>query len=122
MFHLSLPVIAFEECLTFYETCFGARIVMLSDDTANLFVFDGQVTFHDRPGAGLTEGQRQEMHFGHVVSRPRWREIRDRLRKSGRTMLKCIDPEAAADGRGKLLLSDPSGNLVEINSEPATDR
>ena len=118
MFHLSLPVTAFAECLRFYEACFEARIVMLDDDTANLFVFDGQITFHNRPDATLTETQRREMHFGHVVSPRRWREIRDRLRDAGRPLLKCVDPEETANRRGKLLLADPSGNLVEINSEP----
>jgi len=116
MFHLSLPVASFAECLAFYENCFGAEVRMLHERAANLFVFGGQITFHDKPDSTLDEAQRREMHFGHVVSHEDWFGIRDRVRDSGCALLKCIAPEESPSGRGKLLLADPSGNLVEINS------
>lgn len=116
MFHLSLPVANFSECLDFYRYCFGAEVVMLSDRAANLFVFDGQLTFHDKPGSALTDLHRQEMHFGHVVSHERWFAIRDRIIEGGYAPVKCVVPQDAANGRGKLLVRDPGGNIVEINS------
>ena len=115
MFHLSLPVDRFAECLDFYARCFGAEIVMLGDNAANVFVFGGQVTLHDRPGA-LDDAQRRAMHFGHVVATDAWFAARDRIREAGQTVLTCIEPGEASSGRGKLLLADPGGNLVEINS------
>lgn len=116
MFHLSLPVAAFAECIAFYRDCFGADIVMLSDQAANLYVFGGQLTLHDKPGSAIRAEQRQEMHFGHVVADAEWFAIRDRIQSSAQTVLRCVEPVAAAGTRGKLLVVDPSGNIVEINS------
>lgn len=116
MFHLSLPVAAFSECIAFYRDCFGADIVMLGDRAANLYVFGGQLTLHDKPGSTLKTEQRQEMHFGHVVEDSEWFAIRDHIQSSAYTVLRCIEPVASARIRGKLLVADPSGNIVEINS------
>ena len=116
MFHLSLPVAAFSDCIAFYRDCFGADIVMLSDKAANLFVFGGQLTLHDKPGSALRAEQRQEMHFGHVVADAEWFAIRDRIQSSAQAVLHCLEPVVAAGTRGKLLVVDPSGNIVEINS------
>jgi extradiol dioxygenase family protein len=66
MFHLSVPVTRIEECLRFYEVCFGARIERLGGAAANLFVFGGQLTLHDRPDSGLSEEGRREIHFGCI--------------------------------------------------------
>jgi len=89
---------------------------MLDPGTANVFAFDGQLTLHDRPDSGLGPDQRREMHFGYVASSNEWSNIRDRIVALGHPILKCIPPEEAPSGRGKLLLLDPGGNLVEINS------
>lgn len=116
MFHLSLPVERFAECLDFYRSAFAANVVMLGEHAANLFVFGGQVTLHDRPDAIFDQTQRREMHFGPIVDNAEWFAIRDRLRDTDQPLLTCIEPDAASGRRGKLLLADPSGNLVEINS------
>lgn len=116
MFHLSLPVISFSECLAFYKDAFDAKIVMLDDGTANLFVFGGQLTFHDNPHSEFSERHRREMHFGHIVREEDWLAIRDRLRSSNYPILKCVDPQVSPKKRAKLIVRDPSGNLVEINA------
>lgn len=116
MFHLSLPVAAFSDCIAFYRDCFGADVVMLGDQAANLYVFGGQLTLHDKPGSAMGIEQRQEMHFGHVVSDADWFVIRDRVQSSAQKVLRCVEPASAEHARGKLLVVDPSGNLVEINS------
>ncbi|MFR0672917.1 VOC family protein [Enterobacterales bacterium AW_CKDN230030176-1A_HGKHYDSX7] len=116
MFHLSLPVDRFQACLAFYGRCFGADIVMLSDRAANLFVFGAQVTFHDAPGTALSAAGREAMHFGQVVSPEQWWQIRDRLRAEGHSLLKDVEPGTTTSGRGKLVVKDPGGNQVEINS------
>jgi extradiol dioxygenase family protein len=56
------------------------------------------------------------MHFGYVVTGRDWFAIRDRIRDSGFALLKCMEPTDSPSGRGKLLVADPSGNIVEINS------
>lgn len=116
MFHLSLPVQDFAQCLAFYRDCFDARVVMLDEKAANVYVFGGQLTLHDKPHSGMDAAQRREMHFGHVVAVDDWYAIRDRVRQSERPVLKQIEPDDAAHKRGKLVVVDPSGNLVEINS------
>ena len=119
MFHLSLAVERFEACLFFYRSAFDARVVAIAPGVANVFVFGAQVTLHDRAASPLTPDARREMHFGAVVPVEDWLRIRDRLATGKHDLLRCIAPADAPDGRGKLLLSDPSGNLVEINAEPS---
>jgi len=116
MFHLSLPVTAFPECIAFYRDCFGADVVMLSEQAANLYVFGGQLTLRDKPGSAFGAEQRREMHFGHVVSDEAWHAIHERVRASAQNVLRCVEPAPEARIRGKLLVVDPSGNIVEINS------
>jgi len=115
MFHLSLPVEAFSECLTFYRECFGADVVMLNGRAANLFVFGGQLTLHDKPDSAIDSEHRREMHFGHVVTTADWFAIRDRVRNSAWPVLRCEEPSISNETRGKLIIVDPSGNIVEIN-------
>lgn len=121
MFHLSLPVRHFEECVRFYRICFAAEARMISSGVCNLFVFGGQVTLHDRAASSFTDEVRREMHFGQVVTAEEWTQLHDRIIESGYSPLRLVAPGDALDGRGKLLLADPSGNLVEINSEAVAD-
>lgn len=116
MFHLSLPVRQFDACLAFYSDCFEAAVEPLGPGIANLFVFGGQVTLHDRAASGLTDDLRREMHFGQVVAPDEWTRLRNRIAASGYSPLRETLPDEAPNGRGKLLVVDPSGNLVEINS------
>jgi extradiol dioxygenase family protein len=117
LFHLSLPVERFEECLAFYRSCFGCEIVELAPGVANVFGFGAQITLHDKPASPLAAA-REELHFGPVVSRADWLRIRDRLVETGHDLLKCVEPDPYSGRRGKLLVADPSGNLVEVNSGP----
>ncbi len=116
MFHLSLPVRQFDACLVFYRDCFGARIEMLGKKAANLFVFGGQMTLHDRSKSGLTDDLRREMHFGQVVTVAEWTQVRDKIFVFGYSPLRSVTPDEAGNRRGKLIVTDPSGNLIEINS------
>jgi RimJ/RimL family protein N-acetyltransferase/extradiol dioxygenase family protein len=118
MFHLSLPVRQFDACLAFYRDCFDAEVEMLGSGVANLFVFGGQLTLHDKDT--LTDEVRREMHFGQVVTPEEWNQLRDRIAASGHSLLRAVAPSDALNRRGKLLMCDPSGNLVEINSKPIT--
>ena len=56
------------------------------------------------------------MHFGQVVSPEEWAAIRDRLIALGHKLRACKDETHVPGGRAKLLVADPSGNLVEINA------
>lgn len=117
MFHLSIPVDRLEPCLAFYTACFGARVVELAPGVANVFLFGGQLTLHDRPGSALTEAVRSEMHFGAVVSLDEWTELRAHLTEMGIPLLRDIEASEETNGRAKLVVEDPAGNRVEINGE-----
>jgi uncharacterized protein len=116
MFHFSLPVDRYQECIAFYRSCFDAEIVELTPTAANVFAFGAQITLHDDPSSPLTEAARSQLHFGPVVSKEEWVAMRDRLLAAGHRLLKCFDPDEAAGKRGKLVLADPSGNLIEVNA------
>jgi extradiol dioxygenase family protein len=116
LFHFSLPVRQFDACLAFYRDCFGAEVQMLSERVANLFVFGGQVTMHDKPRSQLSEDARRTMHFGQIVAPDEWLRLREKIIAAGHSPLHSISSDEAANGRAKLLIVDPSGNLVEINS------
>lgn len=120
MFHLSLPIDKFEDCISFYKSAFDAEVVKLGPGVANVFVFGAQVTFHDRTGSSLTQAAREEMHFGAVVPVEEWVRIRERLTDRGTPLLRCVEPAGASGERAKLLVADPSGNLIEINSDGKT--
>ncbi|EAW1359607.1 VOC family protein [Pseudomonas aeruginosa] len=120
MFHLSLPVNCFKDCLDFYVKLFDADVVMLSEHAANLFVFGGQITFHDKQNTPLSEAGRDQMHFGQVVTAEKWHNIREILVRHSQHLLKYDEPGSTTSGRGKLVVRDPSGNLIEINSQAAS--
>lgn len=116
MFHLSLPVDRYRECVAFYRACFGAETVDLSPTATNVFAFGAQITLHDDPASPLTPAARAQLHFGPVVSAEEWAAIRERLLAAGHQLLKCVEPDAASGRRGKLVVADPGGNLIEVNS------
>lgn len=89
---------------------------MLGAEAANLFVFGGQLTFHDQPESQLSDNARRTMHFGQIVSPDKWLQLRDRIIAAGHSPIQLVTATDAANGRAKLLIADPSGNLVEINS------
>ena len=117
MFHLSLPVDRYQECITFYRSCFNAEIVELTPTATNVFAFGAQITLHDDPSSLLTRQARKQLHFGPVVLTDEWIAIRDRLRAAGCHLLTCVEPDEVRGNRGKLVVTDPGGNLIEVNTQ-----
>lgn len=56
------------------------------------------------------------MHFGQVLSPGEWLRLRDRIIAAGHLPMRAVEASEAANGRAKLVVADPSGNLIEINS------
>ena len=56
------------------------------------------------------------MHFGQVVSPDEWLRLRDRIIALGHSPIRSVTATDAANRRAKLLVADPIGNLIEINS------
>ncbi|GAB6855440.1 VOC family protein [Asaia astilbis] len=116
MFHLSLPVENFSACKEFYVRLFGAELIDLSETCSNIFVFGGYVTLHDRAGSLLTDEVRKSMHFGEEVTLQAWKERKEILDKNVVSYVFLQEPDTIKGVRGKMVVKDPSGNLVEINS------
>jgi extradiol dioxygenase family protein len=74
------------------------------------------VTFHDEPESGLSDDARRSMHFGQVVSPDEWLRLRDRIIAASHSPIRSVAAADAPNRRAKLLVADPSSNLVEINS------
>lgn len=114
MFHFSLPVADLNACERFYREAFGATVQPLRKGVSNVHVFGAQLTFHERRDSAMTIAARAEMHFGQVVSIADWWAIHTWLVESGYPLVRCAEP--SENQRGKLMVQDPAGNLVEINS------
>lgn len=114
MFHLSLPVTDLKACEEFYQGVFGATVQPLRTGVSNIHVFEAQLTLHERIASALTGDARSEIHFGQVIPLTSWWALHARLTEAGVPLVRCTVPSDAR--RGKMVVQDPSGNLVEINS------
>ena len=116
IFHLSFPVADLREAIDFYITELGAEIGRHGDAVADVLIFEAQVTLHDDPTGRGTPVART-MHFGATVDWDDWEALATRC--SGAPYV--IEPPTISHAgepieQGKLMISDPSGNLVEIKA------
>ena len=116
MFHLSLPDEHLAECIGFYRECFEAEVVVLAPGVVNLFVFGGQLTLHERQDSALTDAARTAINFGAVLPANEWLAARERLADRDVRFDWLVEPGGPGT-RGKLVVRDPSDNLVELNTE-----
>ena len=114
MFHLSLPVANLKACEEFYQGVFAATVQPLRSGVSNIHVFEAQLTLHERSVSALTCDARAEIHFGQVVPVTTWWALHARVIEVGVPLVLCVVPSEGC--RGKMVVHDPSGNLVEINS------
>ena len=118
IFHLAFPVRDLEETKNFYVTTFGARVGRVRDKWIDIFLFEGQITLHERPSEVLPEGEHGVRHFGAVLAWRDWEALANRLDEM-RIQFK-VKPNVSGVGTGaeqaKMLLSDPSGNVIEVKA------
>jgi uncharacterized protein len=118
IFHLAFPVRDLKESRRFYESILGAKTGRVRDKWIDIFLFGGQITLHERPEQLLQPGQHGVRHFGAVVSWDDWEDLAMRLSvmglqfKSKPTVSRAGTPAEQA----KMLLEDPSGNVIEIKA------
>ena len=118
IFHLAFPVRDLEETKNFYVTTFGARVGRVRDKWIDIFLFEGQITLHERPSEVLPAGEHGVRHFGAVLAWRDWEALANRLDEM-RIQFK-VKPNVSGVGTGaeqaKMLLSDPSGNVIEVKA------
>ncbi|HEV7734574.1 MAG TPA: VOC family protein [Candidatus Binatia bacterium] len=118
VFHLAFPVSSLAESERFYVTTLGATAGRRSRTSLDLLLFGHQLTIHERPAEVLTPEQTGVRHFGVILGWDEWDILCARLREEGVQFVR--EPSVVHQGtpreEGKMLLLDPSGNLIELKT------
>ena len=116
IFHLSFPVRDLPEAIAFYRDELGAEIGRQAPSFADALLFGAQVTLQNDPENALSLRPRT-WHFGATIGWPEWEALAARMRPSAH----LIEPPRVSYAgqpieQAKLMLRDPSGNLIEVKA------
>lgn len=121
-FHLAFPVDDIDAAETFYTSVIGCTTGRRSDRWIDFNFFGHQVVAHLSDGSknesvSLVDGDDVPVrHFGLVLDKAKWNEIRIRIEKSQTDWL--IDPKIRFKGQsgeqGTFFVRDPAGNALEF--------
>ena len=118
IFHLSLPVDSLDAARVFYCGLLGAAPGRETPEWIDVLLFGHQLTLHARPDEVLPPGEQGVRHFGAILPWAQWQALAAQLDAAGVDFV--MPPTTAHAGspqeQAKLLLRDPSGNLVEIKA------
>jgi extradiol dioxygenase family protein len=116
IFHLSVPVRDLDEAVDFYGGQLDAEIGRRTAEFADALVFGAQVTLQKDPDS-VTSPMPRTRHFGATVQWDRWELIATRF-GGGSTIVEppTVSYEGEPNEQGKLMIVDPSGNLIEIKA------
>jgi extradiol dioxygenase family protein len=116
IFHLSFPVRDLHEAVEFYTAELGAEIGRQTETFADALMFGAQVTLQSDPNS-VTKPMPRSRHYGATLSWEEWETLAERFAESS---LIVEPPTISYEGemieQGKLMIADPSGNLVEIKA------
>jgi len=105
-----------DEAVDFYGNQLGARIGRRTAEFADALVFGAQVTLQNDPG-NVTAPMPRTRHFGATIAWDDWESVAARF--AGGSLIvesPTVSYEGAPDEQGKLMIVDPSGNLIEIKA------
>ncbi len=116
IFHLSIPVRDLEEAVDFYGSQLDAEIGRKTDEFADALVFGAQVTLQNDPGS-VTSPMPRTRHFGATLPWNHWEQIASRF-TGGPIVVESptISYVGEPIEQGKMMIVDPSGNLIEIKA------
>lgn len=118
IFHLSFPVRSLVAAKDFYSKVLGATIGRDNGQWADILLFGHQITLHERPSEVLNADARGVRHFGAILPWEQWQALGLTLMEQGCSFV--MQPTIAHAGteneQGKILLCDPSDNLIEIKA------
>ena len=116
IFHLAVPVRDLEEAVDFYRTVLGARIGRRTPAFADALVFGAQVTLQQDPSA-VVHPMPRTRHFGATVTWEEWEVAAARWGADDRIVeAPTVSYEGQAIEQAKLMIADPSGNLIELKA------
>ena len=116
IFHLSIPVRDLDEAIEFYGSQLGAEIGRRTDAFADALVFGAQVTLQNDPGS-VTSPMPRTRHFGATLRWDEWELVASRF-AGGPLVVESptVSYEGEPTEQGKMMIVDPSGNLIEIKA------
>jgi extradiol dioxygenase family protein len=116
IFHLSFPVRDLDEAVDFYVTKLDAQIGRRSRANADAFVFGAQLTLQHDPQS-VTEPMPRTRHFGATVPWDEWETLAARFAGSDSVVEPALRSYVGEPiEQGKMMIADPSGNLVELKA------
>jgi hypothetical protein len=116
IFHLSFPVRDLEKATSFYTRRLGAEIGRQNDSRADALLFGAQVTLQNDPST-VSNPMPRTRHFGATLRWDEWESLTARL--LGVSVVvepPTISYEGQSIEQGKMMIADPSGNLIEIKA------
>jgi uncharacterized protein len=118
VFHLSFPVRDLEAAKAFYCEVLGATVGRDTGDWADILLYGHQITLHERPAEVLGPEARGVRHFGFILTWAQWEQLGHALIAGGCPVMSGPTVKYAGTEReqGKLLLSDPSDNVIELKA------
>jgi hypothetical protein len=116
IFHLSLPVRDLDEAVSFYRDQLGAQIGRQTADFADALVFGAQLTLQNDP-VSVSDPMPRTRHFGATLPWAEWELVTERLGLSATVVeARTISYAGEPIEQGKMMIQDPSGNLIEIKA------
>jgi extradiol dioxygenase family protein len=116
IFHLSFPVRDLAEAVAFYRDELGAEIGRHEAGFADALLFGAQVTLQDDP-ANVLKPMPRTRHFGATVPWADWEALAHRFGAAANLVeASRVSYAGSPTEQGKLMLSDPSGNLIELKA------
>jgi uncharacterized protein len=120
--HISFPVRDMPEAVEFYCRVLGAEIGRQAETFADALVFGAQVTLQNDP-SNVTAPMPRSRHFGATISWADWEAIASQLANSDFV----VEPPTVSYAgqpieQAKMMLTDPSGNLIEIKAYREPDK
>jgi hypothetical protein len=102
--------------MEFYRRHLGAEIGRRSDSCADALMFGAQVTLQNDPSS-VSHPMPRTRHFGATLPWSEWESVVARL--AGRDLVvepRTISYEGEPIEQGKMMIADPSGNLIELKA------
>jgi uncharacterized protein len=118
IFHLSIPVSDLAVAKRFYLDILNARVGRQHADWLDILLWGHQITLQHRPTEVLPREQQGKRHFGVVLP---WNEWEQEVARIGAASADAhgaakIESAGTPEEHGKLYLSDPSGNVIELKA------
>ncbi|WP_372782188.1 VOC family protein [Phenylobacterium sp.] len=116
IFHISFPVRDLAEAVVFYRDELGAEIGRHEAGFSDALLFGAQVTLQNDPD-NVSKPMPRTRHFGATIPWADWEALAQRFGEAANLVeAPRVSYAGAPTEQGKLMLSDPSGNLIEIKA------